>query len=345
MEEKQNSDGPGGEPAPEVISDAQSEDGLEDGQEDENATPSHPIPAMQGPFEESIADASKQDAKIPEQKSKLDAKARHQILLDTTEPNETYNAQWRAIPNSGFHPLSKIIAQIAFGVHLLQQELAKSHQEVVKILQTHVDEVDNFLQRTTEDLEFALADIKERINYLKLPLEHVNIFDIMLEDKQFRTSIIEGNEKIERVVNRTAGLMNDIEMDISKGLESTTQMAKYLSQIDQDWPDGAGSIEIYLTMQANADGWEECLGALRMKANSLGVALGQLEGILNEMAKRAGVASRRSLVRRFSSNFGRSLSVARSLTFSFRPRVDPSLETSGHAFRALRPCQSTPGNP
>jgi hypothetical protein len=304
MEEKQTGDAHGGEPTPEVISDSRSGKGLEDSQEDDNAAPVHPIPGMQGSFEESIADATKEDPKVPEKKPKLDAKERHQILLDTTQPNETYNAQWRATPNSAFHPLSKVIAQIAFGVHLLQQELAKSHEDVVKILQTHVDEVDDFLQRTEDDLDVALADIKERINYLKLPLEHVNIFDIMLEDKQFRTSIIEGNEKIERVVNRTAGLMNDIEVDISKGLESTTQMATYLSRIDQDWPDAdSSSIEIYLTMQANADGWEECLGALRMKTNSLGVALGQLEGILNEMAKRAGVASRRSLVRRFSSDF------------------------------------------
>jgi hypothetical protein len=300
MEEKEPGDYHGDDPAIELCPDSQGEDEInetDDEVEDDNVAPIHPIPAMQAPFEESIADATKPDANPHEQPTKIDAKSRHQILLDTTQPNSTYNAQWRATSDSTFHPLTKTMAQIAFGVHLLQQELAKSDEEVVKILRRHVDEVDSFLQRTEEDIDLALADIKERINYLKLPLEHVSIFDIMLEDKQFRTSIIEGNDKIDRVVNRTTGLMNDIEVDVSKGMESTTQMATYLTQIDQDWPEGdSGSIEIFLTMQANADGWEECLGSLQMKTNSLGVALGQLGSILNEMAKRAGIASRRSVV-------------------------------------------------
>jgi hypothetical protein len=299
MEEKQVGVDHSDKIAVDMENDSQSEDEPDDTQEDDSAAPSHPITAMQGPFEESIADAAMPAANPPEQNTKLDAKARHQILLETNQPNETYNARWRASTDS-FHPLTKVIAQITFGVHLLQQELAKSDEAVVKILQNHVDEVDNFLQRTEEDLDFCMADIKERINYLKLPLEHVSIFDIMLEDKQFRTSIIEGNEKIERVVNRTAGLMNDIQVDVSKGLESTAQMATYLTSIEHGWLDGdSGSMEIYQTMQANADGWEECLDTLKMKTNSLGVVLGQLGSIMNEMAKRAGVASRRSLVRFF----------------------------------------------
>lgn len=284
------------EPAIELLSESSSEDEDEDGSEQTGA-PQHPIASMQGPFEESIADASTPETtKQPEKDATLGAKARRQILLDTNQPNDTYNAKWRAANTSTHHPLTKVIAQIAFGVHLLHQELAKSDEEVVRILQRHVDEVDSFLQRTEEDLDFALADIKERINYLKLPLEHGNIFDIMLEDKQFRTSILEGNDRIERVVNRTAHLMNDLHVDVGKAMEATTQMGGYLRDL-KSWPEGdSGSIEIYHTMQLNADGWEECLGALQLKANSLGVALVQLGSILNEMAKRAGAASRRNLV-------------------------------------------------
>lgn len=276
-----------------------SEDEDEDtSDEDEPQTPTHPIPSMQGPFEESIEDAAlPETTSRPDRLRKLGAKARRARLLDTNQTIDTYNAKWRSTPEAKYHPLTKILAQIAFGVHLLHQQLAKSDEEVVKILQRHVDEVDHFVAITEEDLDLALADIKERINYLKLPLEHVNIFDAMLDDKQFRTSIIEGNDRIEQVVNRTATLMNDLYVDIKKALESTADMARYLEKIAGDWPeDDAGSIEIYHTMQANAEGWLQCLGTLQMKGNSLGVAIAQLGRILNEMSKRAGVASRRSLV-------------------------------------------------
>lgn len=276
-----------------------SEDEDEDtSDEDEAQTPTHPIPSMQGPFEESIEDAAlPETTSRPDRLRKLGAKARRARLLDTNQAIDTYNAKWRSTPEARYHPLTKILAQIAFGVHLLHQQLAKSDEEVVKILQRHVDEVDHFVATTEEDLDLALADIKERINYLKLPLEHVNIFDAMLDDRQFRTSIIEGNDRIEQVVNRTGTLMNDLYVDIKKALESTADMARYLERIAGDWPeDDAGSIEIYHTMQANAEGWLQCLGTLQMKGNSLGVAIAQLGRILNEMSKRAGVASRRSLV-------------------------------------------------
>lgn len=270
----------------------------ESSDEDEPQTPSHPIASMQGPFTESIEDAARPETTSrPERLRTLGAKARRARLLDTNKPIDTYNATWRSTPEAKYHPLTKILAQIAFGVHLLHQQLAKSDEEVVKILQRHVDEIDHFVATTEEDLDLALADIKERINYLKLPLEHVNIFDAMLDDKQFRTSIIEGNDRIEQVVSRTGTLMKDLFVDIKKARESTAEMARYLDRIAGDWPqDDAGSIEIYDTMQANAEGWLQCLGALQTKGNSLGVAIAQLGKILTEMSKRAGVASRRSLV-------------------------------------------------
>lgn len=267
--------------------------------EDEPDTPKHPIASMQGPFTESIEDAVLPETKLPrpERLRKLGPKARRARLLDTNQLIDTYNATWRSTPEARYHPLTKILAQIAFGVHLLHQQLAKSDEEVVKILQRHVDEIDHFVATTEEDLDLALADIKERINYLKLPLEHVNIFDAMLDDKQFRTSIVEGNDRIEQVVDRTGTLLNDLHVDIKKALESTAEMAQYLDKIAGDWrDDDAGSIEIYHTMQANAAGWLQCLGTLQMKGNSLGVVIARLGRILNDISKRAGVASRRSLV-------------------------------------------------
>ncbi|KAE9964117.1 hypothetical protein BLS_008639 [Venturia inaequalis] len=266
--------------------------------DDEPETPKHPIASMQGPFTESIEDAALPETpNRPDRLRKLNAKARRARLLDANQPIDTYNATWRAAPEARYHPLTKILAQIAFGVHLLHQQLAKSDEEVVKILQRHVDEIDHFVTTTEEDLDLALADIKERINYLKLPLEHVKIFDAMLDDKQFRTSIIDGNDRIEQVVDRTGTLMNDLHVDIKKAMDSTAEMKHYLDRIAGHWPeDDAGSMEIYHTMQANAEGWLQCLGTLQMKGNSLGVVIAQLGRILNEISKRAGTASRRSLV-------------------------------------------------
>ena len=292
----------GDEPAlymPPVPEDDEYQDEVEFDDDGPLNAPVHPIPSMQAPFEESIVESEQMDVN-PQMQAvpKLTAKARHDRLLSNKNYNDSYTAKWRKTPTSKWHPLNKIVAQIAFGIHLLHKQLAKSDEEVVKILQRHVDEVDNFIQNTGDDFDSALTDIRERINYLKLPLEHVNIFDIMLDDKQFRCQIVEGNEKIEQIVSRTAGLMNDLLTDVQQGLEATTDIAKYLDKIADSWPNGENSLTIYNTMQANAEGWIDCFHTLQMKGNSLGVALVQLGSILNEMSKRAGLASRRSVVRR-----------------------------------------------
>ncbi|KAH7036410.1 hypothetical protein B0J12DRAFT_744323 [Macrophomina phaseolina] len=258
--------------------------------------PVHPIACMQGAFEESIIEAEEAEQEKVKPKRPGGAKARRQRMLEEEDYNESYNAQWRKKPSAKFHPLWKLVAQISFGVHLLNQQLAKSDEEVSRILKTHVQEVDQFLEKTTEDFELALADIQERINHLKLPLEHVNIFDIMLDDRQFRTSIIEGNEKIEKIVERTARAMNDSLVDVEKGIEATVELSRYLDRIGDSWAEGDEELMgIYMAMCGNSEGWLECLRNLQAKGNELGVALVQLGSILNEMTKRAGVASRRSI--------------------------------------------------
>jgi hypothetical protein len=324
----------------EMISESSSEydddlDELDNG--DVPKPPAHPVLSMQGPFEESMWEAEHPDANENAQaraNPKVNAKARHQRLLENKNFNDSYNARWRRSPRSKYHPMSKIIAQLVFGIHLLHGQLAKSDEEVVNILQRHVDEVDTFIQNAGEDFDHTLADIKERINYLKLPLEHVNIFDIMLDDKIFRTQIIEGNEKIEQIVARTADLMNDLLVDVSKGQESTKEMAEYLDDLEDDWPDDPnGSVEIYETMRSNAEGWMECFRDLQMKGNSLGVALVQLGSILNEMSKRAGVASRRSVP---NSRPGSSKSEqARNIRFKQHPQQQAKSRFSRSAAKPL----------
>lgn len=261
-------------------------------------SPAHPIPSMQAAFEESIWESMEDPpAGDSEHKDVRGAQERRQQVLDNEDHNDSYNAKWRSKPQSKFHPLFKLVAQISFGVHLLQQGLAKSNDEVVKIMTIHVGELDEFLERTMEDFNLALEDIEERINHLKLPLEHVNIFDIMLDDRQFRTSIVEGNLKIEKVIARTAQAMNDSLVDVNKGMEATSEFRRYLASTGSKWAERDRTLlNIYNAMLANVGGWISYLQELQLKGNSLGVALVQLGSIVNEMSKRAGVASRRSIV-------------------------------------------------
>ncbi|KAK3061023.1 hypothetical protein LTS18_007186 [Coniosporium uncinatum] len=92
--------------------------------------------------------------------------------------------------------------------------------------------------------------------------------------------------------------MNDSLVDLSTGIEATTELARYLDEVGDDWAKGnAELLGIYSAMRGNAEGWYRCFLTLQMKGNALGVALVQLGSILNEMTKRAGVASRRNVVR------------------------------------------------
>jgi hypothetical protein len=264
---------------------------------DRYGAPIHPIAAMQGPFTESITDSKdhSESGKNPLQFSNLTPEDRRGRLLQGIEYNDTYSALWRANPHNDYHPLVKIFAQIAFGVHLLHQSAARSNDEVVTILQRHIDDVDEFVRRADEDLEMALVDISERINHLKIPLEHMSMFESMLADRQYRLSILEGNENIERIVNRTASLMDDLLADTRYGTESIQKMSEYFISIGKSWPSATISIGLYNRMLANTEGWFDCFEGLKLKGNSLGASLVQLSSFLNEIAKRAGIASRRQV--------------------------------------------------
>ncbi|TKA78968.1 hypothetical protein B0A49_03739 [Cryomyces minteri] len=275
-----------------------SEGELENGQDElETVTlehpPIHPVACMQGAFEESIMDSTEDPN--AHQPDKTSPEIKRTKLLKEDYYDETTTSRWKHKAGAKFHTLWKLMAQIAFGVHLLHQRLAKSDEEVVKILQTHVDEVDGFLEKTTEDFDLALKDIDERIRYLRLPLEHLDIFDAMLDDKNFRTSIIDGNDQIERIVDRTARAMNTALVDVSKGLAATEELRRYLDKLGPYWTQGSEELAaISIAMQGNAEGWYRCFRSLQMKGNQLGVSLVQLGSIVAEISKRAGTASRRN---------------------------------------------------
>ena len=261
--------------------------------------PQHPVPTMQGAFEESMMETmtEMEEPEVDNRFSKADSISRRKMLLEQEQYERTVAGRWKQKPGEKFHPLWKLIAQISFGMHLLQQGLAKSDDEVLKILQTHVDEVDGFLERTTEDFDLAQNDIHERIRYLQLPLEHGEVFDTMLDDRAFRMAIVEGNEKIEHIVDRTEKAMKDALKDVQKGLDATRELGRYLTRIEKIWDQRSEEqTSVYLAMIGNTEGWSRAFVTLQQKGHTLNVALIQLGGIIAEIQRRAGIASRRNVV-------------------------------------------------
>ncbi|KAI9730086.1 MAG: hypothetical protein M1834_006078 [Cirrosporium novae-zelandiae] len=263
-------------------------------QADINNPPRHPISTMQGPFEESMLETINHSD--PERILQLDAPARRKLLLEKENYERVCAGRWKQKKNEKFHPLWKLVAQIAFGVHLLSQSTAKSEDEVIKILQTHVDDIDGFLETTTEDFQLAQDDIQERIRYLTLPLEHIQVFETMLNDRKFRTSIMDGNDKIEHIIDRTTSAMNDTLKDIQKGISATGELARYLDSLESSWRDRSEDMEaVHIAMIGNTEGWRRAFQELQVQENKLGVSLAQLKGMVAEIKKRAGSAKRKSL--------------------------------------------------
>jgi len=254
--------------------------------------PRHPVSQLQGPFEESMFEAVHDE---PED-IYLDPVRRRNTLLEAPSYTRVVAGRWKQKPGERFHPLWKLIAQISFGIHLLAEGMAKSEDEVMQILQAHVDEIDGFLERTTEDFDLAQEDIQERLRCLKLPLSHPATFDKMLEDRNFRLSIVEGNEKIEHIVERTSQAMRDSLKDVQKGFESTSCLETYLQRLSSTWQRQSVEHEaVFVAMLGNVEGWRKAFMSLHMQGNKLGGSLKKLTDIINEMQARAGEVSRRLL--------------------------------------------------
>ena len=265
----------------------------------EQEVPRHPVPKMQGAFEESMMETMQE---VPEddfenQYSTADSISRRKILLEQDHYERVVAGKWKQKPGEKFHPLWKLVAQISFGMHLLSQGLAKSDEDVIKILQSHVDEIDGFLERTTADFDLAYEDILERIRCLRLPLEHGDVFDTMLEDRSFRIAIVEGNEKIEHIVNRTNVAMKDALKDVQKGLDGTRDLTRYLTQLQRTWLNRTEEHQaVYAAMIGNTEGWTRAFMNLQSKGSKLAYGLSELAGIISRIQTRAGIASRRNIV-------------------------------------------------
>ncbi|MCJ1309690.1 hypothetical protein MMC25_003350 [Agyrium rufum] len=261
-------------------------------------TPQHPVPTMQGAFEESMIETMTDvpEPEVDKRYATADSATRRKMLLEQKEYQRTVAGKWKQKPGEKFHPLWKLVAQISFGMHLLSQGLAKSDEEVIKILQGHVDEIDGFLERTTGDFDLATTDIQERLRCLRLPLEHGDVFDNMLMDRAFRLAIVDGNEKIEHIVTRTSVALRDASKDVQKGLDATRALAKYFSQLIKRWPDRTEEQQsVYDAMVGNTEGWTRALLSLQSKGKKLSLALAELTDVIDEIQKRAGIASRKGL--------------------------------------------------
>lgn len=186
---------------------------------------------------------------------------------------------------------------MVFGVHLLAKGMAKSDQEVMKILQTHVDELDGFLQRSTEDFLIIHLDVRTRIQYLSLPLGNLEMFDEMLSDRNFRLALVAYNDQIEHSIDRFTLAITDAIKDLLKGKEAMGALWHYLLQLSDEGSFQSESLKaFYKAMMENMEGWIIAMSKLRRRGAALQKGLGQLAFAVTEMQRRVGVASRKDLV-------------------------------------------------
>ncbi|KAI2626004.1 hypothetical protein GGS26DRAFT_592781 [Hypomontagnella submonticulosa] len=255
--------------------------------------PTHPIPAMQPAFSESLIEATNSPA-VPKPKLRFAGpRDRRNYLLDGAKGAKVQNELWRYRPGQKYHELWKLMAQISFGVYLLLNGIANDNEQVVHILQGHIDEVDEFLETTLEDVNLAIQDIRERIDLLKLPMENISTFEQMLEDRNFRLQIVTGNEKIEHIISRTTTSLEAIIVDVREGLGATKEFGAYLGdQEGRSWrqqrPD---VVQIFDAMRGNAQGWYKAFIELQGTTSNLRNLLDKLDRMVAEMNYRAGEAS------------------------------------------------------
>ncbi|KAJ5670207.1 uncharacterized protein N7477_005570 [Penicillium maclennaniae] len=277
--------------------------------------PSHPITQLQGPFEESILEANKNLAEL--WAVEIDAQTRRRDLLENDEYERLCGRKWRQRAEERYHPFWKLVSQMVYGVHLLVKRLAKSDLDVMKILQGHVDELDGFLQRTTEDFMIIHLDVRTRIQYLSLPLANLDVFDEMLQDRNFRLSLVSYNDQIEHAVDRFTLTITDSLKDLHKGKEAMAALWYYMRQQANEGCFETGHLSpFYQTMRDNIEGWFNAIAKLRRRGEALSKALGKLAFAVTEMQRRVGVASRKdvqSMIKTTSKGPTRTLSISQRL--------------------------------
>lgn len=304
--------------------------------------PLHPIASMQDAFAESLDEATRGSHEQKPKLKTLDAKARREKLLDEDKSEGPPNRLWRFRPGQKCHELRKLMAQISFGVYLLIKGMANSNAQVLSILQGHIDEVDEFLEAAMEDVRLATQDLNERLDFLKLPMENMEIFEQMLENRKFRLQIVEGNVKIEHILSRTSTAHTQTIRDISEGLRAAKQFSQYLIDNEKgQWrQDRSDVVDVFDAMKGNTEGWYNAFSSLESQSTLLSGLCVRLSTMIVEIDKRAGEVSRRTRVssKHLPGVRGVSLFILTNGQFTLEPYSDPdgrpiprSPEGSAHA--------------
>jgi hypothetical protein len=257
--------------------------------------PRHPVPSMQAAFEESMYE---QLSIARGETGGPGASANWRSSLQRSSRISS-RASIVSGGKSQYHPLEKLVAQVAFGVYLLHQELAISENEVVRILQGHVNDMDDFLSTTTRDFDKAREEISKRTQHLKFPLDMgppaATVFENMLKDKKFRTELLENNAKVESIVRKTVRMSTKALKDIGEGLRAVRHLARYLASLKEGWR-SKNLARVYAAMVQNVEQWYRCLIGLQKKGTAIADKLSKLKSVLFEIEKRAGAASRADVV-------------------------------------------------
>jgi hypothetical protein len=252
---------------------------------------------MQLAFAESLEEVTNGGTEKPRLRD-LGAAARRERLLAQDKDDLPFDAVWRYRPGQKQHEVLKLISQITFGVYLLLNGMANDSSQVINILQGHIDEVDEFLEVTLEDFAQASTDLRERIDYLKLPMSNMKVFEEMLEDRNYRAEILEGNEKIDQVLARMNAVLKQWDDDIDAGLEGSAAFQKWLDTVkDGPWRyDQPELTEIFDAMEGNAEGWLNAFNEMNAKTQAVSNLMVSLVSIVAEMEKKAGEISRKTWV-------------------------------------------------
>ncbi|KAH6609436.1 hypothetical protein Trco_002782 [Trichoderma cornu-damae] len=258
--------------------------------------PVHPIPALQHAFAESLQEVMSGAVVEKPKLRALDAQGRRDAVLAQGKDEPAFDAVWRLRPGQTQHELAKLIAQISFGVYLMLNGMANNNTQVVNILQGHIDEVDEFLEVTIEDLAHVQMDLERRIDHLMLPMSNVAVFEQLLEDRKFRTEILEGNEKIEHILARTNAAMKQWDDDIEAGLQTSNVFISWLNEhAEGPWrSDQPDVIDIFDAMGGNAEGWLIAFEKISDSAQDINSLIVRLMNIISDMENKAGEASRRT---------------------------------------------------
>ncbi|KAL5614939.1 hypothetical protein BROUX41_005007 [Berkeleyomyces rouxiae] len=267
-------------------------------QQQDPGAPSHPIREMQAAFSESLIEATNNPEPNKPSLREFDPKVRRQQLIEQPKNEDLPYTRWRYRPGQKQHELWKLMAQISFGVYLLLNGRSNSTDQVITILQGHIDDIDEFLEVSLEDLSEAARDLNSRIQHLCLPMENRQVFEKLLEDRNFRAELMSGSETIEHVIARTTLFLDQCDDDIYNGFSATKAFSGYLdSESQENWSEERPNVMgIFEAMVNNTDGWQKTFITLEEKAKELNELIVNLTQMVADMQRIAAEVSRRTWI-------------------------------------------------